>query len=1792
MTQLNKTTNLPVNTGPRTIPAWVNPLASAENLNGQDEIARVLQNRIAKDELIPIVLGQAQVGGKIFAVDYDQGTDTWTVGYAWCVGEINSVVQVYLNGAAPVSGVTVNSYTGTTSQTADSLLSAAISGYTDTLVITRPGGNIGISYSVIQYTSDDYSDFPEAVAEVQGLKTNGGAYSVSPAYGMEYLIESAILGPGGTADATSLGTVATDNAATVTTEARREIGLVISKQRPFNEWLKTLATYASCWITKRGSTYYFVSDRPRTQDAALTTNDWLAGSFSMRGPGKTEVPTVVEIVYTDTTETIWREEVYTVEASGVSAGSTPRRVSRVRMPGVTRRSQAGREATERLNKLQNMHPTVTFTAFDSQMVREIGDVIDVTRGSHLTNVDFRIVEPPVKSLGGGVQIRASKYDATVYSDIEPSTSFGTRPPVTLGPGVDVPQTVLYREDFTGKTLAQIQADWSEIIEASGEESLITDSGTLMGSTVWQLGNTSGNDEVSRALKRSKRIPIVEGQLYRAKCIMSREGGTAPNFYFGLAGIADDGTTWVNTTGADSLSSQHYYGANNYTQTADGNYEEIVCYFRRKQGRSPTPAVSGVANNYNTPGSAAYIHADAHFAVPLFYANYNDADGTHRISYIEVTQVESESSTAVAPTGAHVLKYNNLDTGALGGGVGHYRFTDGTTGYADWETVTDGSTITRIDLDPRDRDSLYQTPIIMRQQAGDMLTWRQDSGRWVTFELTGSPTVDLTNANYDIINIPVTQVASGTGNDDDFDGTNLNVDLIFSGQTDQRAGAITHYQESFDDNDLDRVLGDWASINDGGGDLAISTDVASPTGQYVLQIGDNSGDDEVYRVLPPEFFRIPIEQDKLYVMRVIAQRVNGTSNAAYFGVRGFQDDGTTPEYNGSSDWYVAASNVTPTAGSYALYEGFFKRTGGAVDATSNTLAQPYILGSDVHFVTPFFAANNDNAAGQWRIAYIELRQADLNRPTFPGGPTIVEMDSLTTGSLTISGQYQFHDGSSAYTAWADVTKAGNITELRVHANDRNGINVQPFVARQKTGDTVTWKDSLGRWIAFDVTGTPTFNSAMTVITLPVTLSNFDGSDDSSDLSTSTINVEFHMTGAGEIKSGLDKPIYIETFADNDLARILGDWSHLANINGEESIVTDTASPVGQYVWQLGNNSGNDEVARALNRNVHKIPIEDDVLYVCRFIVQNVGGTSNNLYLGVAGVDETTGAWVNASGLDTLSNQHYFARSGGVPASGSYDVYEGYFKRTGASPDVQSGVCPRHDPGILHADADYVVPLFYCNNSAAAGQYRIALVEVRPVDSGAVIGTDIIDTDGTVRTGPELKNDYKRSKNFSGSLNPNPYFHDTFVDSDGNVRPVDWYVRSGSSPIGTYVYYVDETATNRQVNVTGGTMYLVSAAFEVNHNAEYEVKVRARSVGSSQTAQLAWYAKDSDLSDGKLACLPVSTGSVDTEIDTATITVESTNISCTTSFQIFTWDIGAPADASNIWASIAFIADSSEQFEVDYLMVREKNSLGAPSGTKVHNTLAQTVGNTIDGEGVTTNLAIDDGGGTYRPAVKGFQTGTAFDGDTVTFDISYNTPPEVGFFMGGLTEDTTNLTGDVYQDFQAIDISTTGFDAELKLKETVGSTTLRTDSTTSTPSSPSGQDVSINKGQTAEAYDNQYTFQFDVNVTNGSFITETSSYEPGFVTVGLYTNDGVLGWVKAAERVVIGTGATQTEVVSNVSKTISVTGLGLNDDFAVSVESSTYGGSINNFDQVTYYTATAPTSASATAGTSGVRYWVMI
>lgn len=353
----------------------------------------------------------------------------------WCLGQVESIDGLQLSDGSDVpAAIAITHYTGDPTQGVDPALSAAIDGWNNALVSVVRGHVVGLAYSVVSIPGNSQIGIPAFVADIRGRRvydprdvgqspTDSATwlYSDNPALALADLESSKLYGRGKSIDWSSVESVADDCDELVQgIEARRTVGLIINSQGRVDAWVDTLSTYAGCFVVSEGSATKLVSNRPPVVSRALTDADIVADDrgtpkLTIKLRGLSNSPTVVHVVYTETSTAEHKDESAYAYMAGVLDGSTEWRESVVRLPGINRYSQAQREAVERLNALNLTDLEVRFITHDEALADQVGDVIALTSWRGLTNKMLRITDVvPVSP--GRWQISATEYQTNVYSD--------------------------------------------------------------------------------------------------------------------------------------------------------------------------------------------------------------------------------------------------------------------------------------------------------------------------------------------------------------------------------------------------------------------------------------------------------------------------------------------------------------------------------------------------------------------------------------------------------------------------------------------------------------------------------------------------------------------------------------------------------------------------------------------------------------------------------------------------------------------------------------------------------------------------------------------------------------------------------------------------------------------------------------------------------------------------------------------------------------------------------------------------------------------------------------------------------------------------------------------------------------------------------------------------------------------------------------------------------------------------------------------------------------------------------
>lgn len=174
------------------------------------------------------------------------------------------------------------------------------------------------------------------------------------------------------------------------------------------------------------------------------------------------------------------------------------------------------------------------------------------------------------------------------------------------------------------------AQW-ESFSGNGEMSVASTAVASAGGRILQIGDNAGDDQ--RWLIHRRLIPYKANTLYKMTVRIRRTAGSG-TVYVGMAGVAADGTTWVNTAGINTaMSHQHYFVASHINPPTT-----FTIYTGYLLGwGSPNGGVSG---------GFYRAHADVRYIRPLIIVNYANAAGTNDIDFVEIEEYDYPGSAGL------------------------------------------------------------------------------------------------------------------------------------------------------------------------------------------------------------------------------------------------------------------------------------------------------------------------------------------------------------------------------------------------------------------------------------------------------------------------------------------------------------------------------------------------------------------------------------------------------------------------------------------------------------------------------------------------------------------------------------------------------------------------------------------------------------------------------------------------------------------------------------------------------------------------------------------------------------------------------------------------------------------------------------------------------------------------------------------------------------------------------------------------------------------------------------------
>jgi hypothetical protein len=322
-----------------------------------------------------------------------------------------------------LESVESNTYTGSSGQGVDSILSAVISGYDDTCTGTEFGESYALAYVVIKMPLADYGEgFPRVQVKSRALKvydpdTALTSYSDNAALCRADFLSSKLYGAGLTCDSTTLSTAKAHCAELVNGVARSSVNLDLgATPQDVGSWDAVLREYAYCWAYLKDGTVYFVADDSCSVCHTLTPgNDSVPLELpSVEWLSDIDRPNSVRVKYTafvagDAKSVVTDK----AQTAAVVALTEDERLAEFSMPGFIDGTQAETYRDHRLAQATYERYRSTFTISHYGEEIDPGEVVTVP-WSTSANKELRVLTRTMTQ-PGHYRITGQHYASEVYA---------------------------------------------------------------------------------------------------------------------------------------------------------------------------------------------------------------------------------------------------------------------------------------------------------------------------------------------------------------------------------------------------------------------------------------------------------------------------------------------------------------------------------------------------------------------------------------------------------------------------------------------------------------------------------------------------------------------------------------------------------------------------------------------------------------------------------------------------------------------------------------------------------------------------------------------------------------------------------------------------------------------------------------------------------------------------------------------------------------------------------------------------------------------------------------------------------------------------------------------------------------------------------------------------------------------------------------------------------------------------------------------------------------------------------
>jgi hypothetical protein len=824
---------------------------------------------------------------------------------------------------------------------------------------------------------------------------------------------------------------------------------------------------------------------------------------------------------------------------------------------------------------------------------------------------------------------------------------------------------------------------------------------LTGVTDATTGGDVGEARGFIRIRGNTQLAYDPDVLYRiaARVRATSQPATADVVYVGALGIGADGVTLVNRDGANSPTSQYYVAASGKTvATADG-WVTVIGYLK---GRALTGS-SGSAGPNNDPRSPGVVHADTKYIAPYVWLNFNNQASVAGTFQVDVVSIEALKTGVVDSTN---LVAGSVTTAAI---------------------ATDAVTATQIAAGAVSTSELAAGAVTTAKLAAGSVTANEIAASTITSGQLAANSVTATQLAANSVQtaaLAADAVAAGKIAADAITARELAADSVTASEI--SAGAVTTAKLAANAVTANEIAASTITS----GQLAANSVTATQLAANSVQTAALAAN----AVAAGKIAADAITSRELAANSVTATEISaGSVTAAAIAAGSITTDKLTvvagsnvlndPSFEGSYAASVAAKFSAWTVQDLAFGNGSVASLKITTDGSSQWRAVelallPTTAGDQLYIAADYYAS------ADWAGSELNLHV----RWETESGTILATDKSNSRATSPVKGAWTRLAGT--YTAPATAVRARIRIETGLVTAGGTWFDnavCRPLVPGVQIADgAITTPKMVANSIQGDRIAVGTLNADRIV---------------SGSITTSQLNV----TTAASVAQKM-----YDAGADAARWRLNGSSTTTATVPSNLTSVQVSDAQSGGYVMRAVGGVGSCWRPDVL------IPFDPNVLYrVTGTFRQTVAGSDTSqqrVYMGVVGVAADGVTLVNTSGAASAGSQHYVAVAAqNLTAGSGWQRFTGYLKgyaAAGANGTSTATPSPTA-PGVLHANARYISPQFYANNSGGTGTAEIGMITIEVVETGAVQTVNI--ADGAITTPKMVANSIQGDRIAAGTLN---------------------------------------------------------------------------------------------------------------------------------------------------------------------------------------------------------------------------------------------------------------------------------------------------------------------------------------------------------------------------------------------------------------------------------------------------------